>query len=245
VVKPKIILQGNKFYEISIRRRGENSLYFRDTLNWMCIKLSSMIETFGLEGLQDKPFFPYLYNRKQNLGKSLSHLPPPEAYCYSTMTPKNKTIFDKWYEDHKKQKFVLSEELAKYCLNDVEILTHAVVKLKNLFEETTKVDILRCNTIASSCMKAFRMMLKDDDSLALITEKGYGTDKYFSQSDIARKWLRWYSFKNQVEIQDCETREKWIPPYRVDGFIKKENRHDKNDKDLVLEVHGYEKCCLL
>jgi hypothetical protein len=152
------------------------------------------------------------------------------------MTPDSKKKFDVWYEANRLQAFILPEALASYCMNDVEILTHAVVELKRLFEETTGVDIVECNTIASACMKTFRLNLHDDKSLALVSEKGYGRDKNFRQSDIARKWLKWFGHVNNVEVEDNESNgyEKRVGPYYVDGFVRRESE----ESDLVLEVHG-------
>lgn len=59
---------------------------------------------------------------------------------------------------------------------------------------------------------------------------------------MARKFLKWYSFSHGIPIQDCESPlyEKRIGDYRVDGFIRKEDRPlDQQEKDLVLEIHGY------
>jgi hypothetical protein len=82
-LNPEIILQGNRYFEISVSKPGIiTNNYFRDSLNWMAIKVSSMIETFDLKGLVDKPFFPYLFTKERNLGKTIDHLPPKEDYLY-------------------------------------------------------------------------------------------------------------------------------------------------------------------
>jgi hypothetical protein len=158
------------------------------------------------------------------------------------MTQKTKVKFDTWYEENKNTPFNLSESLASYCLNDVFILLHAVLKLRQLFLETTGVDILLCNTIASGCLKAFQHnSLPNSKTLALVGEKGYGRDKLFKQSDLARKYLAWLSHIRGVPIQDCESPEyeKKIGDYRVDGFIPKEDRPEgEQEKDLVIEIHG-------
>jgi hypothetical protein len=83
--------------------------------------------------------------------------------------------------------------------------------------------------------------LKNDNHLALITEKGYGLDKDFNQSTVARKFLKWYAHINRVPLRDCDSDdyEKKISNYRVDGFVKKEDRPEgKQERDLVVEVHG-------
>ena len=70
----------------------------------------------------------------------------------------------------------------------VQILTHALVKQRELFLETTGIDMMLSNTVSAFTMKHFRTNhIDNDESLALISETGYGLDKYFNQSDIARK----------------------------------------------------------
>ena len=71
----------------------------------------------------------------------------------------------------------------------VQILTHALVKQRELFLETTGIDMMLSNTVSAFTMKHFRTNhIDNDESLALISETGYGLDKYFNQSDIARKY---------------------------------------------------------
>jgi len=219
-----------------------------------------MIETFGLKGLADKPFFPYLFNTQKNLGTRLTHLPARETYLPNSMSPKTKEKFDQWYAENYHQSFALSEQLASYCMNDVEILTHAVVHMKTLFlfEEVTSIDIVQQNTIAAACMKSFRTNeFTEGKKLALISEKGYGLDKNFNQSDLARKFIRWFVAENNIsDFDDCETvkGEKRIGEYRVDCYIPSVDRTGRkqlinipgcpNEKDLVIEVHGcYHHAC--
>ena len=71
----------------------------------------------------------------------------------------------------------------------MQILTYALVKQRELFLETTGLDMLLSNTVSAFTMKHFRTNhIDSNESLALISETGYGLDKYFNQSDIARKY---------------------------------------------------------
>jgi hypothetical protein len=91
-------------------------------------------------------------------------------------------------------------------------------------------------------MKHFRTNhLPNSEHLALITEKGYGADKYFNQSMQARKFLKWYAHSNNLPVRDSESEnwEKKIGPYYVDGFVKKEDRPiGEQVRDLAIEFHG-------
>jgi len=134
-------------------------------------------------------------------------------------------------------------------LLQVKILLHGVIAMRNVFREVTGLDIVHFKTIASACMAHFRCShLNSDEELALITEQGYGLDKEFKQSTLARKYLKFFAHQREEPIQDTDTRdpvnkrhigEFKIGNYRVDGFIKREDRKDGiNDCDLIVEVHG-------
>jgi hypothetical protein len=67
----------------------------------MPVPLDQMPSTFGLTGVEDKPFFPHLYNRTENLVVILPHLPQKDDYIYRAMKPGKKEAFDLWYEFYK------------------------------------------------------------------------------------------------------------------------------------------------
>jgi hypothetical protein len=70
--------------------------------------------------VQDKPFFPYLANRPENYGKEI--FPTASDYLAEGMMPEKRKKFNSWFEQHKMEPFNLNNELASYCLNDVDIL---------------------------------------------------------------------------------------------------------------------------
>ena len=173
----------------------------------------------------------------------MNNLPPKDDYNYSSKTKKDQKEFDEWYEINKGNTFILAEELAAYCCNDTQILLHAIVKMQQLFRDLTNLDIFTFKTIASAVMADFKTnCLPSSEHLALITEKAYGFDRYFKQSTLARKFLAWYNYKNNVELATSETwpGEQKIGNYYVDGFLDKENRtEENNDRNLVVKIHGY------
>jgi hypothetical protein len=124
----------------------------------------------------------------------------------------------------------------------VKILLHASVKLRQIFKQETGIDILQSKTIAGACMKEYRQNhLPDSNYLPLITEKGYGVDKNFKQSSIARKYLLWYNHVNNVTLRtsDSANYEKSIAGYYVDGFLEAQDRpFGQQNRDLIIEVHG-------
>jgi len=51
------------------------------------------------------------------------------------MMPEKRRAFDKWYQENNKKPFLLDEELAAYCTNDVEILMSALIAFRREFLE--------------------------------------------------------------------------------------------------------------
>ncbi|KAL7071426.1 hypothetical protein ACQ4LE_009161 [Meloidogyne hapla] len=86
-------------------------------------------------------------------------------------------------------------------------------------------------TIASACMKHFRLNHLKEEHLAIVPEKGYDTCD--NQSEIAMKYLDWYAEMNGVEIRTAHSEggEYTVAGrYKVDGYIETEDR--------AIEVHG-------
>lgn len=69
------------------------------------------------------------------------------------MGPKEKAEFLKWHDANRNSPFCLKDALADYCQSDVKILVHGLVKMYNLFMETTGTDITESITLPSALMK--------------------------------------------------------------------------------------------
>jgi hypothetical protein len=243
-INPRMTKRGNKLYELLIEaKEGEYSeLKFWDSFNLLSRPLATLVPMFDLD-VQDKPYFPYLANRTDNYGRKMKTLPPKEDYLYKGFMPAKRKAFDKWYDEHYNDGFFLDEALASYCLNDVDILMAALVAFRESFMSRSKrvkkrfgfkkiysephagIDPLRQSmTIASACMKLFRMNHLKENHLAMVTDRGY--DKAEKQSTIGMKFLKWYGEFHNVEIQHAHSRggEKKIGTYQVDGFIDSENK---------------------
>ena len=68
------------------------------------------------------------------------------------------------------------------------------------------IDVLRnCITIAGACMRHFRTNHLKPGHVAIVPEKGY--DNADNQSQLALKYLQWYSEKHGVEIQAAHSAE--------------------------------------
>nr|CAD2208507.1 unnamed protein product [Meloidogyne enterolobii] len=243
-VVPSMIRRGNKLYELKIPRNNKcNEVIFRDSYNLCPVALGKLIGAFGLQ-VNEKQFFPHLANISENYGRSLQQLPQKSDYLYEGMRPEKQNEFDKWYEEEKNRQFCLDEALAEYCTNDVQILTEALIAFRKKFMEISKrkntqpqasqegIDILRdAMTIASACMKHFRLNHPQPEHLAIVPEKGYETCD--NQSELALKYLQWYEETRGVQIQSAHSEGgEYVVAgrYKVDGYIKEEDR--------AIEVNG-------
>nr|CAD2201106.1 unnamed protein product [Meloidogyne enterolobii] len=239
---PTMIRQGNKLYEMRIcRNQKSGEVIFRDSFNLCPVGLGKLVGAFGLK-ITEKQFFPHLANKTSNYGKILPQLPPKTDYIYGGMTTERQQEFDKWYANEKNQPFFLDEALAEYCLNDVQILTEALIAFRLKFAEISKhkssktgeeigIDILKDSmTIASACMKHFRLNHLKPEHLAIVPEKGY--ESCDNQSDIALKYLQWYEESLGVELKTAHSKggEHMVGKFKVDGYIEKEDR--------AIEIHG-------
>uniref|UniRef100_A0A183BP65 DNA-directed DNA polymerase n=1 Tax=Globodera pallida TaxID=36090 RepID=A0A183BP65_GLOPA len=243
---PEMIRQGNKMYEMKVKKQKNRNpnVVFHDSFNLMPCSLAQLVPSYGL-AVEDKPFFPHLANRPENYGQQI--FPTPDDYLASGMMPEKRRQFDQWYEQHRHEPFHLDEALASYCSNDVDILMAALIAFRREFFEISErheyvdgiddrenhdgIDVLReCMTIAGACMKHFRTNHLPAEHLAIVPEKGY--DNAQNQSRLALRFLFWYAEENNVHVQTAYSPdgEKRIANYTVDGWIEAERR--------VIEVNG-------
>uniref|UniRef100_A0A914KQ08 DNA-directed DNA polymerase n=1 Tax=Meloidogyne incognita TaxID=6306 RepID=A0A914KQ08_MELIC len=240
-IVPSMIRRGNKLYELKVpKTHKSNEVIFRDSYNICPVALGQLVGAFDLQ-IQEKQFFPHMANNYNNYDVTLPELPQKSEYLYGGMTPEKQKKFDQWYEQEKCNTFCLNEALAEYCLNDVQILTEALLAFRDKFMEISRpkttqgafgIDILRdAMTIASACMKHFRLNHLKPEHLAIVPEKGYDTCD--TQSALAMKYMDWYSEKYNVEIQTAHSENgeyQVAGRFKVDGYIKEEDR--------AIEVHG-------
>lgn len=191
--------------------------------------------------MKDKPFFPYLANSRKFYDKTLSELPAPDLYLYKGFAPKKKQAFECWYAENKNIPFNLNNELAAYCVNDVHILAAALIAFRKEFLEISAgengrlgIDPLHDGiTISSNCLRNFRLNhLKSAEHLGVVPNNGYDTSD--SQSMLALKYLKWFSEKNNIELQTSHNGgEKSIGKYQLDAYYE-----DENGAKIGMEVHG-------
>lgn len=140
-----MIRSGNKLFEIHLEKQGTApAIYFRDSYLFMPQALSGLVEGYGLQGqVQDKPFFPHMFNTPRNYYKRLKHLPPAKFYMPDSMKPEKRKAFYEWYEQNKDTPFCLEKVIREYCKADVDILVYAMMAFRKEWIDVTGDDALR------------------------------------------------------------------------------------------------------
>ncbi|KAL3099254.1 hypothetical protein niasHT_028201 [Heterodera trifolii] len=239
--RPDVVMNGLKIFEFRVQHSRKHSmLIWRDSCLIMPIALAELKKTFNLD-CDDKPFFPYAFNRKENYTLRMENLPDESEYEPGTMKADKYEKFKKWYNDNKKTPFYLPDELRAYCLNDTEILLKALIKFRQILmnEITDGFDVVPIScTIASACMNIFKAQFMEDEQLAMVPELGY--ERNDRASVLAIKYLDWRAKSEGIEIQHAGNgREKRWKQFKLDGWIESQQR--------CIEVlgcywHGCERC---
>jgi hypothetical protein len=84
-----MIRNGNKLYELNVRGDKKKMItptVFRDSYNLAPFALGKFVKAFGLS-VEEKRHFPHFYNKEENYGITLPHLPPLVDYSPDTKKP--------------------------------------------------------------------------------------------------------------------------------------------------------------
>jgi hypothetical protein len=73
------------------------------------------------------------------------------------MSPKERERFMTWYETVRHGPFDFHKEMESYCDNDVVILGEGCLRFREEVIKDAGIDPWSCTTIASACMKTYRM----------------------------------------------------------------------------------------
>ena len=253
---PKIMRSGNKIYELRLERKnGVNPcISFRDSFNWMPLKLAELPKTMGLNVIEKK-YFPHKYNRPENIHIVRQILPPKDDYCPQSMGSISKRqAFDEWYDENVNTQFCLRDALQEYCENDVLILAQAVVRYRSIFQtlarEPGNVDDVIANslTIASACIRHFCINFIEavDNRIAIVPDQGYM--RRDNQSVIALKFLKWYAHEHDCVVQHRDSAEGEFrleisstdEIFRLDGYVRRSFAQGRETpyRDLCIEFNG-------
>lgn len=223
----KVIMSGAKITQIEFR-----NLKFIDSINFLCAPLSKLPSMLNIENIA-KGYFPHLFNRPENqdyVGK----IPDLEYYTPDDMMASARSQLIEWHNARVAEDYVFNfkHEILYYCKLDVEILTKACLKFRQMFMEITTVDPFRSAvTIASACMSAYQKLFLREKTIAILPRGGYRLSD--RQSIVALSWLDWVAHSRNIRIVHAGNAHEVVPEglsMKVDGFCAEEN--------LIFEMFG-------
>lgn len=223
-LKPELIMRGTKIILMQVE-----NVKFIDSLNYFPMKLEALPKAFDLGPELKKGYFPHLFNTRKNENYAGS-LPDMKYYSPDSMKEKDRETFLKWYEIHKYDQFDMQRDLVEYCISDVDILTNACLKFREMFLRECNVDpFTEATTIASACNLVYRRNFLIPDTIGLIPKGGYRWRD--NQSKLAVQWLVWEEERGGINIQHAaKTKEVILNGVKVDGYCAETRQ--------VFEFHG-------
>ncbi|KAH7703628.1 Protein C25F9.2 protein [Aphelenchoides avenae] len=267
-MKPKILSNGNKMFEVRLPRNNHRAeLILRDSNLLFPMKLSAVKDTFRLE-CEAKPWFPYMYNRSENYNEVITGVPPIKDYCPGNMTEKELKQFKAWYGEQLRNwnniRFDLKKELREYCMSDCNNLLHALVAFRKLFNDLSGFDnMAQSCTLTSGCLRIYKHRFVKRKTIGIIPPHGYGP--FDRQSNKGMKFVKWVAEAHGVGVKHRdnggEKRVEHTDPvrgkkstYKLDGYIEAAQRQSPNfkecgvdgcvyceqapDKDVAIEFNG-------
>lgn len=221
---PKLIMRGTKIILMILA-----NIKFIDSLNFFPMSLSKLPDAFNLTVNLKKGYFPHYFNTKDNENYE-GPLPAIHYYKPDCMSTKDREAFLKWYAENKNHNFNLKYEIEAYCVNDVEILTQACLKFRNMMLSECNVEpFLECVTVAGTCSLVFRRNFLAQKTIGIIPSFGYRCVD--TQSKSATHWMLYLEKKHNIEIIFAgRGREVKIGGLKVDGFCEATQE--------VFEFHG-------
>ncbi|KAH7709385.1 C25F9.2 protein [Aphelenchoides avenae] len=227
---PSVIRSGHRIYQMILSKPGVIAqTIFKDSYCLVPTRLANFVSAFALHGIvDDKPYFPYLYNRRCNYDRRLPHLPAKQTYEPQHMKPGERVKFEKWYEDNYWTPFYLPDALREYVTNDVKILTHGMIKFRKEWLQLCGEDIIQnCITISSACMRNFRMNHLKKDTLVISPHGGYERNDRHSHAGLM--FLKWMARTTGLAIRTSESA----------GGEYRHRYTDERGKERFLKLDGY------
>ena len=93
-----------------------------------------------------------------------------------------KKEFKPWYDSVKDKQWDYKKEMVKYCRADVELLSKAILKFKQMFQDKFDINPFKYITLASLCMAIFRCNFLQDDTIV-------ANEQNKPVSKVCKEWL--------------------------------------------------------
>ena len=169
-------------------------LTFKDSLCFLPMPLAAFTKTFDLNpDKYVKGYFPHFFNRREHQDY-VGPLPSIDYFDPDNMNPEERTRFLEWHARLCGQDYMfdLKHEMQKYCESDVRLLGAGCRVFRTNFEKEASFDPMRTSlTIASACMRYFRVNCLRPNTIALEPSLGWGGAR-LHRSIKALKWLHWH-----------------------------------------------------
>ena len=173
----------------------KNNLRFVDTLQFFQSPLADLSDTYNIDTI--KGHFPHLFNTRENQNY-IGKIPAEDAFGVKNMskdkyhyieyesdgeTVKKESGFLPWYKSQENRTdWNFREEMIKYCRADVELLSKAVLKFRQMFKQDLDVDPFRYVTLASLCMSVYRGKFLPDETIV-------ANEQNKKVSQLCKEWL--------------------------------------------------------
>ncbi|CAH1995991.1 unnamed protein product [Acanthoscelides obtectus] len=192
---PNVIMRGTKLILMEV-----GNVKFLDSLNYFPMPLTALPKAFDLKELK-KGYFPHLFNTLAHQNY-VGPIPALDFYDPDHLKEDAREKLLKWHGERQAEGYVFDfqKEIVEYCISDVEILTQACLKFRDLIKTETTVDPFQeSTTIASCCNKVFRRNFLKPETIGVIPKGGYRWRE--NQSKIAIQWLLWEEHQRGIKIQ--------------------------------------------
>jgi len=180
-IPPKrLCTTGLKIYSMRLGGNNQRKVLFKDSLNYFFSELDALTKVFALpeDVATTKPFFPYLYVKRQHLHERIRGVPQLQYYQPDYKKAEKRAKLLEWHRqqmNNPSTHFQLREQLIIYCVNDVAILRESVLRFRHLIgEHTQKLDpFIAASTAAGLALTTLRRCFLPENWLVHSPEGGY------------------------------------------------------------------------
>ncbi len=156
------------------------NIRFIDSLHFFLQPLAKLSATYSIDTI--KGHFPHHFNKHENQNY-IGKIPSEEMFGVKDMCEDvYKKEFKPWYETVKDKQWNYKEEMIKYCRADVELLSKAILKFKQMFQDKFDINPFKYITLASLCMAIFRGNFLEDDTIV-------ANEQNKPVSKVCKEWL--------------------------------------------------------
>lgn len=260
-VPVKLVTTGLRIFCMEIRKSRYRNVIFKDSLLFFHSALAALPRAFGFVGrVPDKPFFPHLFNRPENIDVQLhGRLPDLDYYAPDEKSPEERKRLIEWHAAENARLaqqqnnaadvgggggggrcrgFHLRVDLVEYCENDVNILKWACHEFRRRFLEIANCDpFLVASTIAKLALHVYRKKFLRPDTLLNVPEGGFRRCQM--QSVVALRYMRLFELQHNTQVRTCmwSVGEACFPDgseRRMDGYVDR----GPNKRPLAIEFLG-------